>query len=385
MEAFGGHLVEVSEYGFPIQSVLQFLQIKTGHFFLQFFLECFPTAFRGSFRNAFFILLGNGQSLFFIASIFRQVITHGPGLFFPLIFKNGSKSHAPVLIVRVACAGKGIRLAGSQTIATGRNTGFLVFTFPFSLLTGYFFFSPVVVVFDLGQFLFSTVFHPVYVFLGVFRLQGGKFLCQPAFCGHAFLGFSLRIGQLWIDVSAYIPFHGGFCGFLHFLLRLLQITVTLVLRVFQQDIISLPVMFANSLLCIIKLSGFRHAGLYNVLPPFPEESHSTFGLFRFLGLDLVYFFVSFGRLVDKILNVGLVKQYLHVVLALLDKGIVPLGKGPVVTETFPIFAVQFLHLRLFLFPAAGKVLYFIDDRFQFETGTHHLGAAVFFYLSHFLE
>ena len=204
MEAFGGYLVEVPEYGFPIQSVLQFLQIKTGHFFLQFFLKCFPTAFRGSFRDTFFILLGNGQFLFFIAPIFRQVITHGLGFFFPLIFKNGSKSRAPVLIVGVACAGKGIPLTGSQAIATGGNTGFLVFTFPFSLLTGYFFFSSVIVVFDLCQFLFSAVFHPVYVFLGVFRLQRGKFPRQPALCSHTLLGFRFRffIGLFRIGVSA---------------------------------------------------------------------------------------------------------------------------------------------------------------------------------------
>ena len=387
MEAFGGYLVEVPEYGFPIQSVLQFLQIKTGHLFLQFFLKCFPTAFRGSFRDTFFILLGNGQFLFFIAPIFRQVITHGLGFFFPLIFKNGGKSRAPVLIVGVACAGKGIPLTGSQAIATGGNTGFLVFTFPFGFLTGYFFFSLVIVVFDLCQFLFSAVFHPVYLLFPILGLECGKFLRQPTLCSHTLPGFRFRFftGLFRIGVSADISLPGGFGGFPRFLLRLPQITVTLVLRIFQQDIISLLIMFSDSLLRVIHLADFRHIALYQILPYLSEESHSTFSLFRFLGLDHVYFFVSFGRLADQILDVGLMKQDLHVVLALLGKGIVPLGKGFIITETFPVFAVQFLHLRLFLLLAAGEVLYFTDNRFQLKAGTHHLGAAVLLYLGHLFQ
>ena len=342
---------------------------------------------RDGFPDTFLVFLSNSPLLFFIAAIFRQVITHGPGFFFPLFLQGGRNGRDPVLIVRVACAGKGIRLAGSQTIATGGNTGFLVFTFPFSLLTGYFFFSPVIVVFDLCQFLFSAVLHPVYVFLGVFRLQRGKFLRQPALRSHTLLGFRFRffIGLFRIGVSADISFLGGFGGFPRFLLRLLQITVTLVLRIFQQDIISLLIMFSDSLLRIIHLADFRHIALYQILPYLSEESHSTFSLFRFLGLDLVYFFVSFGRLADQILDVGLMKQDLHVVLALLGKGIVPLGKGFIITETFPVFAVQFLHLRLFLLLAAGEVLYFTDNRFQLKAGTHHLGAAVLLDLGHFLQ
>ena len=106
---------------------------------------------------------------------------------------------------------------------------------------------------------------------------------------------------------------------------------------------------------------------------------------RILGFDFIHLLIRFCSFVDKVLDIGLMKQDLHVVLALLGKGIVPLGKGFIITETFPVFAVQFLHLRLFLLLAAGEVLYFTDNRFQLKAGTHHLGAAVLLYLGHLFQ
>ena len=76
---------------------------------------------------------------------------------------------------------------------------------------------------------------------------------------------------------------------------------------------------------------------------------------------------------------------MHIILTFLSDSIVPFRKCLIVAETFPVLAVQFLHLGLFLFLAAGEILYFVDDRFELETGTHHLGAAVLFYLGHFPE
>ena len=76
---------------------------------------------------------------------------------------------------------------------------------------------------------------------------------------------------------------------------------------------------------------------------------------------------------------------MHIILTLLYDGIIPFGKCFIISERFPVLAVQFLYLRLFLFLAAGEVLYLVDDRFQFEAGTHHLGTAVLLYLGHFLE
>ena len=49
------------------------------------------------------------------------------------------------------------------------------------------------------------------------------------------------------------------------------------------------------------------------------------------------------------------QQDLYIVLALLDKGIIPFGKCFIIPERFPVLAVQFLYLRLFLFLAAGFV------------------------------
>ena len=121
------------------------------------------------------------------------------------------------------------------------------------------------------------------------------------------------------------------------------------------------------------------------MSPFPEKTHGAFRLFRFLRLDFIHLFIGFCSFFYKVLDIGLVQQNLYIVLALLDKGIIPFGKCFIIPERFPVLAVQFLHLRLFLFLASDEVLYLIDNRFKFETGTHHLGTAVFLYLGHFLQ
>ena len=121
------------------------------------------------------------------------------------------------------------------------------------------------------------------------------------------------------------------------------------------------------------------------MSPFPEKAHGAFRLFRFLRLDFIHLFIGFCSFFYKVLDIGLVQQNLYIVLALLDKGIIPFGKCFIIPERFPVLAVQFLHLGLFLFLASGEVLYFIDNRFQCKAGTHHLGTSVLLYLGHFLQ
>ena len=87
----------------------------------------------------------------------------------------------------------------------------------------------------------------------------------------------------------------------------------------------------------------------------------AFHFVRILGFGFIHLLIRFCGFVYQTLYIGLMKQYLYIVLALLDKGIIPLGKSFIVPERFPVFAVQFLHLSLFLFLASGEILYFIDN------------------------
>jgi len=92
-----------------------------------------------------------------------------------------------------------------------------------------------------------------------------------------------------------------------------------------------------------------------------KSAMCTFHFVRILGFGFIHLLIRFCGFVYQTLYIGLMKQYLYIVLALLDKGIIPLGKCFIIPERFPILAVQFLHLSLFLFLAAGEVLYFIDN------------------------
>jgi len=176
LETFGGHLVEITEHGFPVQPFLQFLHIEVGHLFLQFFLECFPFAFCGGCSNTLFILLSNSQFLFLVVAIFRQVVTHGLAFFFLFFLEGGRNGSTPVLVVRIAGCNKGIRLFQGQSVPAGGYAGFLVLTLPGGFLPVYLFFPGVIVIFDLCQFLFGAGLHAVYLCLPVLCLQGGKFL-----------------------------------------------------------------------------------------------------------------------------------------------------------------------------------------------------------------
>ena len=148
-----------------------------------------------------------------------------------------------------------------KSVISGGYAGFLVLTLPVGFLPVNFFFSRVIVIFDLRQFLLGTSLHAVYLFLPVFSLQGSKILRQPALCSKPLLGFRFRIlpGLLGVGMSADISFFGCFCGFPYLFLRFFQITVAFVFGIFQQYVISFLIMFLDGSLCVIELPGFCHA------------------------------------------------------------------------------------------------------------------------------
>ena len=63
----------------------------------------------------------------------------------------------------------------------------------------------------------------------------------------------------------------------------------------------------------------------------------------------------FNLLYLSLISIKRSSRCLYIVLALLDKGIIPFGKCFIIPERFPVLAVQFLYLRLFLFLAAAKM------------------------------
>ena len=267
-----------------------------------------------------------------------------------------------------------------------RKIATLSFT-PFHFLVPNFGNSLFIVQLNLTDAFLTTIFHLVYFSLFIIPTELAKFLRlfflkgEPSF--HLFFRISLRGSRFCMPPNIHIL--SNVCSLFSQRFGFIKIALHLCLCLTYHLFIGLLVVFIYGSLCIIVLPCLCHFCLHHIMPHSGKPVHIAIRIARLLLLKFLKLGISLYRLIHHCLGLCLQEKHLDIILTFLYKYIVPLGDSIIVAERFPIFAIQFLNLRFFLFLTSSKVLQGCDNRIYFKTGLYHLSTTVLFDFSHFLK